>query len=143
MQSLQSNLQEFLVDNKNYNWQLIWHLCNIKDNTQLDNCIQQSPSLALMATQHVIAQQNLRTRLSLIEIFSLFDFTTQTSLVCSNLRRWRNYIATLFKQILEIYDNKLSLFDNTCQRQNIPNEYQCTLSIDSYAMSPWLWCINW
>ena len=31
------NLQS-LVDT---NWWLIWHFCNIKDNTKLDNCIQQ------------------------------------------------------------------------------------------------------
>ena len=56
------------------------HLCNINDNTQLNDCLQQSPSVALMATQHVIIQRNFRatqTRIKFIISLVSFLFTSK------------------------------------------------------------------
>lgn len=51
-----------------------WHLCNINDNIKLSNYFQQSPSFALMETQHVIMQIKLRETEWFIRFYNNLSF---------------------------------------------------------------------
>ena len=154
-------------------WWLIWHLCNIKDNHAIN---QLYPKISLFGidgntTCHSrmkfenkslscnAAQNNSPSKMIDSPSFSnLLLWQTFDSRTLPHSKHYRFLqISYKFQKDMTV---KLSLFDNTCQRQhNIKTllflkdttpdwqhsskELQCTLSTNSYAMISLFCCINW